>query len=498
MLRHLVAALLVAPALPAQRPPSLGDFDGATDVGAARRPGSATYDAARQEYVIAARGVGGAGAAGDDFRYVWKRLTGDFILTARARPLARGARPRRALGWSVRASLAPDAPHATAAVYGDGRAALRVRRAASGDTEERRAAAVAPDVVQLERRGGALVMSVARFGDTLVTERVDGVALGDTVYVGLFVAAHDGEERVAFRDVRVTIPAREGFVPYREYLGAAVELLDVASGHRAVVHRSPEALQAPNWTPDGRALIYNERGRMYRFDLATRAPSLIETGPVRSNNNDHVLSFDGRTLGLSSGVPAEGNGSFVFTVPVGGGTPTRVTPLGPSYLHGWSPDGRHLLYTAQRNGDFDIYRIPAAGGEEVRLTTTPGLDDGSEYSPDGRWIYFNSVRSGTMQLWRMRPDGSAPERLTSDGYNDWFPHVSPDGKWVAFLSYMPDVAPSDHPWYKRVYLRLMPAGGGKPRVIAYVYGGQGTMNVPSWSPDSRRLAFVSNSAPLPR
>jgi Tol biopolymer transport system component len=339
-------------------------------------------------------------------------------------------------------------------------------------------------------------MSVARAGDTLPATRVADVPLGDTVSVGLFVCAHNDTvvERGAFRDVRITRPARAGFTPYRDYLGAELELLDVASGDRTRVYRTPHAIQAPNWTRDGRALIYNDDGRLFRFDLASRHPTEIPTGFATRNNNDHVLSFDGRTLGISHHAAEDSGRSAVYTVPLGGGTPRRVTPpLGASYLHGWSPDGRFLVYTGERGGEFDVYRIPAAGGDEVRLTTTLGLDDGAEYSPDERWIYFNSVRSGTMQLWRMRPDGSAPERLTHDGFNDWFPHVSPDGKWVVFLSFLPDVAPGDHPWYRDVYLRIMPAGGGAPRVLAYVYGGQGTITVPSWSPDSKRVAFVSNT-----
>ena len=222
----------------------------------------------------------------------------------------------------------------------------------------------------------------------------------------------------------------------------------------------------------------------------------MNTGFASRNNNDHVLSFDGRTLGISHHSSEDHDASIVYTLPVGGGTPRRVTRLGPSYLHGWSPDGRFLVYTGQRGGEFDVYRIAVDGGDETRLTSAPGLDDGPEYSPDGKYIYFNSVRSGTMQIWRMRADGSAPEQLTSDQYNNWFPHISPDGQWLVFLSFMKDVAPDDHPFYKHVYLRLMLADGGESsnvRVVAYVYGGQGTINVPSWSPDSRRVAFVSNS-----
>jgi TolB protein len=282
-------------------------------------------------------------------------------------------------------------------------------------------------------------------------------------------------------------------VPYRDYIGSHLEVLDVETGARRVLYTVSDSLQAPNWTRDGKALIYNRNGLLYRFDLARRTPEAIDTGFATSNNNDHVLSFDGKMLAISHHSKDDANVSIVYTVPATGGTPKRITARGPSYLHGWSPDGRFLVYTAEREGDFDIYRIPAGGGQEVRLTTAKGLDDGPEYSPDGKFIYFNSSRTGSMQLWRMRPDGSGQEQVTDDELNNWFPHLSPDGKWIAFLSFGKDVKPDDHPFYQRVYIRLMPAAGGRPRVIAYVYGGQGTINVPSWAPDGKRLAFVSNS-----
>jgi Tol biopolymer transport system component len=224
------------------------------------------------------------------------------------------------------------------------------------------------------------------------------------------------------------------------------------------------------------------------------APTVLPTGTVASNNNDHVLTFDGRMLAISSALAPYN--SVVYTVPSSGGIPRQLTPTGPSYAHGWSPDGKYIVFTGQRNGDFDIYRVPATGGPEVRLTTAPGLDDGPEYSPDGRYIYFNSVRSGNMQIWRMQADGSHPEQLTSDTLNNWFPHVSPDGKWIVFISFLPsETKPDDHPFYRHVYLRLLPVSslGLAPRVIAYIYGGQGTINTPSWAPDSKRIAFVSNS-----
>src|SRR3989449_10039480 len=245
-------------------------------------------------------------------------------------------------------------------------------------------------------------MAVARAGDPLTTLEVADVALGDDVYVGLFVCAHNDSvvETATFRDVRITRPARHDFVPYQDYIGSSLETLDVATGHRTIVYRSPESLQAPNWSRDGKALIYNSNGRLFWFDLASGRPVALNTGFATRNNNDHVLSFDGRSIAISHHSAEDHDASIVYTVPVGGGTPRRVTALGPSYLHGWSPDGRFLVYTGERNGEVGVYRRPVDGGEETRLTSTPGLDDGPEYSPDGRYIYFNSVRSGTMQVWR--------------------------------------------------------------------------------------------------
>ena len=176
-------------------------------------------------------------------------------------------------------------------------------------------------------------------------------------------------------------------------------------------------------------------------------------------------------------------------MPIEGGAPRRITKNAPSYWHGWSPDGATLAFVGQRNGNFDIYTIPVTGGEETRLTTAKGLDDGPEYSPDGRYIYFNSDRTGRMQIWRMRADGSAQEQITSDEFNNWFPHISPDGRWMVFLTYEKEV--TGHPENKNVMLRLMSLEDKKLSLLAKLLGGQGTINVPSWSPDSKRIAFVS-------
>lgn len=474
---------------------SLGLFDGQCDVGSPKNPGFVTYDSGKQEYTIS-----GAGAnmwlASDQFHLLWKRLTGDFILTARVAFIGEGVEEHRKAGWIIRTSLDADSPHAVAVVHGNGLTSLQYRRTKAGATEETRCEVQGADVIQLERKGAVYTMSAARFGDPFTTTQISGLDLGDAVYAGLFVCSHNQDvvEKAVFSSVQITVPAKDNFVPYHDYIGSNLELMDVATGHRKVIYRVTDSLQAPNWTRDGKALIYNRNGLLYRFDLSSNTPTIIDTGEAKGNNNDHVLSFNGKMLGISSNHSKEDGGkSIVYVIPAAGGNPRRITATGPSYMHSWSPDDKFLVYTGQRNGEFDIYRISVSGGQEERLTTAKGLDDGPEYTPDGKYIYFNSNRTGNMQIWRMRADGSDQEQITTDEYNNWFPHISPDGKWIVIISFPKDIDPNDHPFYKRVYIRLMAATGGTPKVLAYVYGGQGTINVPSWSPDSKHIAFVSNT-----
>lgn len=490
------AGLLVALGCPAfSQTKSLGIFEGQGDIGAVLKPGSASYNAHTRQYELAGSGYN-IWFDHDEFHFMWKRMKGDFILYTRANLVGTGVDPHRKVGWMVRSSLEGNSAQINAVEHGDGLTSLQFRRTTGATTEEIRSKLTHADVIQLERKGNTYTMRVAKFGEPFVTEQVADLNLGDDVYVGLFVGSHNKDvlERGVFRDVRISVPAPESLVPYKQYLGSNLEILDVTTGDRQVIYNYPKSIQAPNWTPNGKSLIYNSDGLMYNFDLASRQPKVLNTGDVKNNNNDHVLSFDGKMLGLSSGVQELG-GSIVYTIPVTGGTPKQITPKGPSYLHGWTPDKKTLVFTGSRNNEYDIYTVPAKGGAEVRLTEAKGLDDGPEYTSDGKYIYFNSNRTGTMQIWRMKADGSQQEAVTNGEFHDWFPHISPDGKWIVFVSFLKEEVPAgDHPFYKHVYLRLMPISGGQPKVIAYIYGGQGTINTPSWAPDSKRLAFISNSA----
>jgi Tol biopolymer transport system component len=272
-----------------------------------------------------------------------------------------------------------------------------------------------------------------------------------------------------------------------------LEIYNVETGERTVLKEFPYLIEAPNWSKDGRSLVYNSGGRIYKININDPASDeVINSGFATCCNNDHVLSASGDRIAVSHHTAGDGK-SRIYIFPLAGGVPVLITPLAPSYLHGWSPDEKTLAYCADRNGEYDVYVIPAEGGEETRLTTTEGLDDGPEFSPCGKQIWFNSVRSGLMQVWRMNADGTEQTQMTFDSdRNSWFPHVSPDGEQVVYIAYKKgDVEPGAHPPGKNVALRLMSSKGGEAKTVVELFGGQGTINVNSWAPDSKRFAFVS-------
>ncbi len=472
----------------AQPAAALGIFENHADVGTVLHPGSVVYDASKQSYTVTGSGSNMWFGA-DDFQFVWKKVSGDVILTADIAFANTGGNPHKKAVLLVRQTLDPDSVYADVAVHGNGLTALQFRDEKGVNTREVQSNVSAPRRVRIAKRGDYVYISVA--ADAGSEPQVAGgwlrVPFQGTFYVGIGVCAHDqdAEEKAIFSNVDLaTPPAPTG----KPTLYSALEAVSVESGDRRVIYIAPEHFEAPNWTRDGGSFIFNRDGRILRLPVKGGTPEAIDTGFATRFNNDHGISPDGTQLAISDQSQEEHH-SLVYIVPIGGGSPRRITGNSPSYWHGWSPDGKTLVFAGQRNDDFDVYTIPVTGGEETRLTTAKGLDDGPEYSPDGNYIYFNSVRSGMMQLWRMRSDGSQQGQVTFDDFNNWFPHISPDGKWMVFLSY--DKTVTGHPENKDVALRLMSLTDKKISVLAKLFGGQGTINVPSWSPDSKQLAFVS-------
>lgn len=265
-----------------------------------------------------------------------------------------------------------------------------------------------------------------------------------------------------------------------------VEIMDVASDETRMVLETEMLVEAPNWTPDGGALIVNGEGRLFRVPLDAPALEPIRCEGLEHLNNDHGISPDGKTLVVSDS-PGRGT-SIIYALPISGGTPVKVTPNAPSWWHGWSPDGAHLAYTCVRDGQFGIATCPVEGGAETVLVTSPHHYDGPDYTPDGLWIWFNSDRSGVMDLWRMRADGSDLQQMTDDDLVNWFPHPSPDGRHVLYLAYGPGT--EGHPRDHDVALRLMDLHTGAVRTLTGLFGGQGTINVPCWAPNGRQFAYV--------
>ncbi len=468
---------------------TFGEFEAQTDVGQTL-PGSAQFDLATREYRIAGGGEN-MWESTDAFHYVWRRASGDMALTADVELVGAGGVEHRKAGWVVRQSLDPDSPYVSAVVHGDGLTSMQFREMKGGTTKEVRSELVRPLALRLERHGDTFTLSAAMDGKPFQVAGSTNITLKDPVYVGLAVCSHDVKalESATFRSVNL-----EGDQFYGDQINkrmeSHLEIVSVDGKQRHAVYKAEKRFEAPNWSRDGKFLLFNQDGKLYTIPANGGTPKVLDTGSAVHCNNDHGFSPDGKWLAISHSPQDQ---SLVYVLPAAGGEPREVVSKGPAYWHGWSPDGKTLAYVAERDGNFDIYSIPVEGGAEKRLTEADGLDDGPDYSPDGKYIYFNSERTGLMQIWRMRADGGGAEQITNDGHADWFPHPSPDGKWLVFVSFDRNV--KTHPPNKDVALRVLELRNGEPvgepQVLVRLFGGQGTINVPSWSPDSKSLAFVS-------
>jgi TolB protein len=483
---HILSAAIGFDGTQASAAP-VGIFEGHGDVGTVLHAGSVEYDAGKQTYTITGSGENMWSVA-DAFQFAWKKMTGNVTLTADVAFLNESGNEHKKAVLMLRQNLDADSLYADVALHASGLTSLQFRDEKGAVTHEIQSNLSAPGRLRIAKRGEYVYMALsAAGGDPQVAGGWLRIPMQGPFYVGLGVCSHnkDVSETAVFSNVELLQPAPAAGQPV---LYSTLETIAIDSAGRRVAYLAQGRFEAPNWTRDGRAFLFNRNGRIERLPVDGGTPSVIDTGFAARCNNDHGISPDGTQLAISDN-SQEDHQSLVYIVPIAGGTPRRITQRSPSYWHGWSPDGKTLAFVGQRNSEFDIYRISAAGGDETRLTTAKGLDDGPEYSPDGKYIYFNSERTGHMQIWRMKPEGSEQEQVFSDDLNNWFPHISPDGQWMVFLTYSADV--TGHPENKDVMLRLMSLADKKITVLAKLFGGQGTINVPSWSPDSKRVAFVS-------
>ena len=280
-------------------------------------------------------------------------------------------------------------------------------------------------------------------------------------------------------------------IPAGKKVISSLYIYDLASGKSDLILTEKRHFEAPNWSRDGKFLLINAYGKLEKISPKGEKLGELNTGSVDKANNDHGYSFDGKSLYISSAkAEIKEHTSFIYKVASEGGNPLQLTPLTPSYWHGISPDGKTMVYCAARNGNYDVYAMSSNGGEEIRLTSTEGLDDGPEYTPDGKYIYINSFRSGMMQIWRMKADGSEPEQMTFDAHSNWFAHIAPNNQVATIITYLEDQKQA-HPFGHQVKLRLLDL---KTKAVKDLtdsfYGGQGTINVPSWSPDGKKFAYV--------
>ncbi len=476
-----------------------GIFESTGDVGDTPQKGKVEYDGGTGEYRVTGGGAN-IWAATDAFYFVSKKLSGNVAFSADVHFEGTGAVAHRKAALMIRQSLDAGSAYADVALHGDGLTSLQYRPSASAATLEVRSDLKGPVRIRIERRADQFTLYAGNPGEELKASGPATVTMQDPVYVGLAVCSHDANvlETAVFSNVKVeTLPAS----PARARYGSKVSIYDLQAKSVRTLYKANTIFEAPNWSLDGKYLLSNSGGHLYRIPVNGTdmpVPEPLNLDPSLRCNNDHGFSPDGKRIAISASSPASRQ-SQVYIASADGASPRMVVSATPSYFHGWSPDGKFLSFIGQRNGNFDIYRVAAEGGEEQRLTSSAGYDDGSDYSPDGKWIYFNSDRSGNWDIWRIPADGGGPddakaERVTNDEMEDWFPHPSPDGKWLLFFSF-PKGTAGHNDKLDGVQLRMIPMPGLRieshtPEVLLKFFGGQGTINVNSWSPDSKRFAFV--------
>jgi TolB protein len=497
---------------------NLGLYEASGDIGVTPQKGKVEFSGG--EYRVTGGGAN-IWAETDAFHYVWKKMSGDMAVSADIHFIGAGAVAHRKAALMIRQSLDPAAAYADAALHGDGLTSLQFRPSAAAATQEVRQAAksdlAGPVRLRIERRGDAFTMLAGKPGEQLTSTGPATVALKGDVYVGLAVCSHDANvlETAVFSNVTSqALPAGGGGGrgPAQRYR-SKISIFDLKDKSTRLLYQADQVFEAPNWSADGKYLLANSGGRLYRIpvDAASPTPEAINIDTTLRLNNDHAPSPDGRQIAFSASSPTSRQSQVYLSNADGSNVRLMVSPT-PSYFHGWSPDGKYLAYVHQHPGpgggpaNYDIFRVPAAGGNPEQLDSNPGYDDGPDYSPDGKWIYFNSDRTGSWEVWRIPYDGAGPndqkaEQITNDDVEDWFPHPSPDGKLLVFLTFAKGTK-THNDKLPGTQLRMMPVTGAPPQkapkieVLTTFFGGQGTINVNSWAPDSRRFAFVIYE-PLP-
>lgn len=473
----------------------LGLFDSESDVGQVSPARQARHSAENGIYTIEAAGAN-MWSTTDAFHFVWKKMSGDVSLTANiAFPFAKGnPDPHRKAVLMLRQTLEANAEYADAAQHGSGMTALQYRREPGATTQDIELNISAPRRVRLEKRGDTVTMFVSNRGETMHQVGASiKIHFEEPFYIGLGVCSHNKDvvETATFADVTLeTLPRSASIAHPVAY--STLQTLGIEENFRRamVVASGPGRMEAPNWSRDGKTLIFNRDGRIWRIPAEGGAATMINTGAATNCTGSHGLSPDGKLLAISCSMPGKPE-TRVYILPSDGGEPKLLTENPSSYFHSWSPDGKTIAFTRPNHqGGGNILSISVEGGDEKPLTTGDGMSDDPDYSADGKWIYFNSDRAGgLMQIWRMRPNGSDPEQVTSDDFNNWTPHPSPDGESILIVSY--DKGVTGHPTNKDIALRIVNVSDRKIRELVKLVGGAGSDNVPNWAPDGKHVAFVS-------